>query len=347
MKRKHLLLPVAVLSVLALSLAACSSDGGETPTQTQSSDSSAPASSDTSQASSEEPAGGDVTEVTILSNWFAQPEVGGYFQADAENLAGPDNVKITMKQGGPGIQTVPQVAAGEAQFGISHTDEIMVAIAAGLPLVAVSSAFAKDIQCLAYHKDTGIKDFPDLAGHKVSRVPSPYWDYIVAHYKLEGKVDPINIGSLANFQNDHDIVQQCFITSEPYTIKEMGMDDVGYLKISDSGYTPYRNLLFTTKEYADKNPDVVKAVAKAVSTGWEHYLADPTKGNELIMKTNPDGDPKVIEFANQIFKENPDLFTSPIGSFDDAQWKANRDQLVEAGLLKADFDYTQAYLHDN
>lgn len=125
------------------------------------------------------------------------------------------------------------------------------------------------------------------------------------------------------------------------------MDDVGYLKISDSGYTPYRNLLFTTKEYADKNPDVVKAVAKAVSTGWEHYLADPTKGNELIMKTNPDGDPKVIEFANQIFKENPDLFTSPIGSFDDAQWKANRDQLVEAGLLKADFDYTQAYLHDN
>lgn len=344
MKRKSLLLPVAALSVLALGLAACSSDGGSA--QTQSSDNSTPAASDTSQPSSEEPAGGDVTEVTILGNWFAQPEVGGYFQADAEDLAGPDNVKITMKQGGPGIQTVPQVAAGEAQFGISHTDEIMVAIASGLPLVAVSSAFVKDIQCLAYHEDTGIKDFPDLAGHKVSRVPSPYWDYVVAHYDLEGKVEPINIGSLANFQNDHDIVQQCFLTSEPYTIEEMGMDDVGYLKISDAGYTPYRNLLFTTKEYADKNPDVVKAVAKAVSTGWEHYLADPTKGNELIMKVNPDQDPKILDFANQIFKDNPDWFADPVGSFDDAQWKANRDQLVEAGLLKADFDYTQAYLHD-
>lgn len=343
MKRKKLWLPTAVLSVLALGLAACGG-GGDAASSSESS--APPASSDTSEASQESPAA-QVTDVTILGNWFAQPEMGGYFQADAEDLGAADGVNITMKQGGPGIQTVPQVAAGEAQFGISHTDEIMVAVDSGLPLVAVSSAFAKDIQCLAYHKDTGIKDFSDLAGHKVSRVPSPYWDYIVAHYNLEGKVDPINIGSLANFQNDHNIVQQCFLTSEPYTIKEMGMDDVDYLKVSDAGYTPYRNLLFTTKDYAEKNPEVVKAVVKAVKAGWEHYLADPTKGNELIMKVNPDNDPNVIKFSNETFKENPDLFADPIGSFDDAQWKANKEQLVEAGLLKESFDYTKAYLPSN
>lgn len=344
MKRTTTLRSIAALSVLAMALAACSSGGGGSQSST---DGGEPATSDSSQSSTESSAEAppaEKTDVTILSNWFAQPEVGGYFQAAAEDLGAPDNVTITVKQGGPGIQTVPQVAAGEAQFGISHTDEIMVAVNSGIPLVAVSSAFAKDIQCLAYHQDTGIKDFADLAGHKVSRVPSPYWDYIVAHYQLEGKVDPINIGSLANFKNDHDIVQQCFITSEPYTIEEMGMDDVGYLKLSDAGYTPYRNLLFTTKEYATKHPDVVEAVVKAVTEGWQHYLADPTKGNELIMKTNPDQDPNVMAFANKIFKENPDLFADPIGSFDDAQWKANKEQLVEAGLLSEDFDYTQAYL---
>src|SRR5699024_10297575 len=120
--------------------------------------------------------------------------------------------------------------------------------------------------------DTGIEDFGDLAGHQVARVPSPYWDYIVEHYDLKGKVDPINVGGLATFKNDDNLVQQCFITSEPYTINQWDDQDIGYLNISDSGYTPYRNLLFTTQDFLKEHPDVVETVVDAVTQGWTDYL---------------------------------------------------------------------------
>src|ERR1041385_3684805 len=64
-----------------------------------------------------------VTTVKILNNWFAEAEQGGYWQAAAQDLAGAKGYKIVSLQGGPGIQTLPQVISGKAQFGVADSDQ--------------------------------------------------------------------------------------------------------------------------------------------------------------------------------------------------------------------------------
>lgn len=298
-------------------------------------------------ASSPEEGGGEGeggnASTSILTNWFAQAEQGGYWAAQAEGLAEANGVDLTVTQGGPGIQTIPQVAAGEADFGVGNADEVLVAAESGLPIVAIAAGPAKNLQCMAYHESSGIEGFDDLNGHTVARVPSPYWDYIRDSFSLDG-VDEINIGDLASFQNDENMVTQCFMTSEPYIIESMGIEDIGYLSVADDGgYNAYQNLLFTTQQFIDENPEIVEAVVNATVEGWQAMLDDPTATKELIMQTNSDGDPEVFDYTLDLFKTDESLLGEDIGSMTDERWNELSDQLKQIGLLPDDFDPSGAY----
>lgn len=318
--KRQTLIGIAGAAVLALGLAGCGGGGGN------------------------EADGADgPQEATILTNWFAQAEQGGYWAAEAEGIAEKNGVDLTVKQGGPGIQTIPQVAAGEADFGVGNADEVLVAVESGLPIVAVAAGPAKNLQCMAYHESTGIAGFEDLNGHTVARVPSPYWDYIRDSFDLTD-VNEINIGDLASFQNDTDLVTQCFITSEPYTIEKMGMTDVGYLRVfEDGGYNAYQNLLFTSQRFIDEHPDVVQAVVESSTAGWQALVDDPAATKDLVMKTNPDGDPGVFDYTVGLFSDDPSYLGEHIGEMTDDRWNELGEQLAQVDLLPKDFDVSKAY----
>ncbi|GAA1933584.1 ABC transporter substrate-binding protein [Nocardioides marmoribigeumensis] len=315
--RRRLGATLVALSVLPAMLSACGSDDG----------------------SSE---GGDKS-ATLLMNWFAQAEQGGYWAADAEGLAKDDGVDIKVQQGGPGIQTVPQVTAGKAEFGVGNADEIMVAVENGLPIVVVASAFDENLQCMMFHKSTGISGFADLNGHMVARVPSPYWDYLKKEYHLD-KVKDVNFtGSMADFKRNKDLVQQCYITAEPYVAKQQGINDVGYLSVAkDGGFNPYGNVLFTTEKLIKQDPDLVRAVVHASVKGWENFLDDPKPTKDLILKTNPDVDGDGFDYAHDALVKDGYL-GDDIGGMTDDRWKTLRDQLASVDLVPADFDYKKAY----
>lgn len=282
-------------------------------------------------------------EASILTNWFAQAEQGGYWAAEAEGIAEEAGVELTVTQGGPGIQTIPQVAAGEADFGVGNADEVLVAVSNGLPIVAVAAGPAENLQCMAYHESSGIEGFEDLDGHTVARVPSPYWDYIRDNFGLTD-VNEVNIADLATFQNDEDMVTQCFITSEPYNIEEMGIEDVGYLSVGeDGGYNAYQNLLFTTIPFLNENPEVVEAVVGASVEGWQAMMDDPTATKELIMATNTDADPEVFDYTIGVFEDNPSMLGENIGEMTDERWQELTEQLIQIDLLPEDFDPSEAY----
>ena len=326
MKKSKWIAGVAIAAALTLGTSACAGTGGTASPSDNGSSGNGPK---------------DLGSATILGNWFAEPEMGGYEAADANDLGKPLGVKITFNQGGPGIQTIPQVAAGKADFGVGNADEILVARQSGVPIVAVAAGPAHNLQCLAYHKGSGITDFKDLSGKTVSRVPSPYWDYIQAHFNLKN-VQVVNITSPAAFQKDQNMALQCFITSEPYVFKTKGMTDVGYLRVQDSGYDAYQNMLFTTESYIKQNPDKVKAVVEAVTKGWGQLFTDPTATKAFVLKVNPDYDPGNFDFAVDLLKSE-NLMGDKVGFIDDARMKELADQLVTINQLKSNADYKSAF----
>lgn len=284
-------------------------------------------------------AGGAQTKnPTILTNWFAQAEQGGYWQAAAKQYA-----KLTVNQGGPGIQTIPQVTAGKATFGVGNADEILVARKNGLPIVAVAAGFDTNLQCMLFHKPSGIRSFKDLNGHMVARVASPYWDYLKGHFGLTGVKEINNTGSLADFKRQPGFVQQCFVTSEPFTARQQGIKDFGLLSVAkDGGYNPYGNLLFTTERVIKENPDMVRSVVAASVRGWKDFAADPGPAKQLITKTNPDVDSAAFDYGASTIAKGGYLGTSP-GTMTDARWQTLRDQLASVGDVPKGFDYTKAF----
>ncbi|WP_165964231.1 ABC transporter substrate-binding protein [Actinomadura sp. KC216] len=283
--------------------------------------------------------------VTILANWFPQAELGGYFHAAEQKPAeGSEERPIKVLPGGPGIQTIPQVAAGKAVFGVATgADDLLVARREGLPIVAVFAPFRANITCLTAHASSGVKGFADLDGRKVARVQSrPWWEYLKRHYKLD-RVQEINYtGSLAAFKKDKGLVQQCYVTSEPFYLKRDGVP-VTTLSISDQGgYAAYSNVLFTTEQTIKRDPELVKSVVERVARGWEAFRADPAVGKQAIVAANKDTDPGVVDFAAQVMRSGR-WVSSPPGAMTEAQWLKIRDQVAEAGLVPGSTDVKGAF----
>jgi NitT/TauT family transport system substrate-binding protein len=318
----------ALAAVVALSVLAACGSGNDT------SGSSSGSSTTSSSANTE--------KVTLLMNWFAQAEQGGYFQAQAAETGKATGLQIDVQQGGPQIQTIPQVAAGKADFGVAQADELMLARANGVPVVEVFGGMDKYLQCLMYHPSTGMHDFADISGKQVAVAPSGgFWPYLKRRFAIKNAKEINFTGSLAEFKRNKNLVQQCFITSEPYYATQQKMDHAE-LMVADSGYNPYSQGLFTSEQMVSEHPDLVRKVVAAVQAGWTQFLADPAKAKALIQKVNKDTDPAAFDFAAKELKDGGYL-GNPVGGMTAQRWDTLHQQLKKSGVLTKDLDVSKLW----
>jgi NitT/TauT family transport system substrate-binding protein len=284
-------------------------------------------------------------KVSIVMNWFAQAEQGGYFQADAQGLASDDGVEIGVVQGGPQIQTIPQVASGQFDYGVAQADEIILARAEGVPIVEIFAAMDTNPQCMMFHPNQGIESFEDFDGHPIAVAPSGgFWPWMKGHFDYQ-KVREVNFtGQLADFNRDDTLIQQCFITSEPFVADQEGIEHEELL-IADAGYNPYANGIFTTETKLRESPDEVAAVVAAVKEGWETYMnGDGGPGDGLILDVNEEMSQDKLDFARDTMNER--LMADEIGCMTEDRWQTLEDQLTEANVLTDDIDVGEAFTNE-
>jgi NitT/TauT family transport system substrate-binding protein len=286
--------------------------------------------------------GGGSKNATLLMNWFAQAEQGGYWQAEAQNLGKSNGVSVKVLQGGPQIQTIPQVAAGKADFGVAQADEILLAREKGVPIVEVFAAMQIYPQCMMFHPDVGISSFQDFDGHQIAVAPSGgFWPYLKGRFKLND-VKEINFtGQLAEFKRNKNLIQQCFITSEPYFATQQGIPHKTLL-VADSGYNPYAQGLFTSEKMIKENPGLVRKVVATAQKGWEEFLKNPAPARGLVIKTNKDMEAGPFNYAwKQIKARN--LLGAHVGEMTEQRWARLVSQLRQAGVMKKQVDPKTAY----
>ena len=102
-------------------------------------------------------------EVSYGTNWLAQAEHGGFYQAVADGTYEKHGLKVTIIQGGPNAANRALLIAGKVDFYMGGPLGDMDAVKQGIPLVSVASIFQKDPQVLLAHPDAGVEKFEDLA----------------------------------------------------------------------------------------------------------------------------------------------------------------------------------------
>ena len=293
-------------------------------------------------------------EVSFGTNWLAEAEHGGYYQAVADGTYEKYGLKVTIRQGGPQGANRALLTGGQIQFYMGGMTTAIDAVKEGIPTLTLAAIFQKDPQVLLAHPDAGFKTFDDLAGaskyilSKDGFISYFLWMKAKNPAFVDEKFEPYTFNP-APFIADPKSIQQGYVTSEPLSIeKEAGWKPQEFL-LADNGYAPYSTTIEVMKPWYDANKDVAKRFVEASIIGWYNYLyGDNSAGNALIKADNPEMTDEQLAFGLAKMKEygivvSGDSADNGIGCMTDARWADFYQQLVDVGLFEAGIDVKQAY----
>ncbi len=294
-------------------------------------------------------------EISFGTNWLAEPEHGGFYQAVADGTYEKYGLKVTIVQGGPQAANQALLIAGKIQFYMQgNMLSPFDAADQGIPLIEVAAVFQKEPQVILAHPDVGIDTFEDLAKLKTLFLSkdgySSYFLWMKSAFAgfSDEQYKPYTFNP-APFIADKESGQQGYVTSEPFAIeKEAGWKPKVFL-LADAGFNTYSTLIEGMKDYVEKNPDITRRFVEASIIGWYNYLyGDNKAANELIKKDNPEMTDEQIAFSIAALKDNGivdsgDTLKMGIGCMTDERQKDFYDKMVKAGVVKAGIDYKTTY----
>ena len=274
-----------------------------------------------------------------LTNWFAQAEHGGFYQAVATGLYKKHGLDVTIKMGGPQVNGVQLLAAGQADCIMGSSQlQMTQARSNGVPIVTVAALFQKDPQALIGHED--VKSFEDMKGKTIliaSTAQQGYWPWLKTKYGFTDAQSRPYTFNIQPFLADKNTVQQGYITSETYALQKAGAKANAFL-MADVGYPSYATTVSCMDSTVAKRSKAVQAFVQASIEGWKSYLADPAPGNALIKKDNPQMTDDQLAFSVAKLKEyglvtGGDAAKNGIGTMTEARVKEGYDFLVANKLI--------------
>ena len=296
---------------------------------------------------------------TYLTNWFAQAEHGGYYQALAAGLYKKEGLDVTIKMGGPQVNGLQLLAAGQTDCYMGFDVQTMKGWENGINAMTVAASFQKDPQVLIGHPGV-VNKMEDLKGKTIlisSSANTSYWPWLKTTYGLaDSQVRPYTF-NIQPFVADKNLVQQGYLSSEPFAIEKEAKIKPNVFLLSDHGWPPYSTTIVCMEKTVRERPKAVAGFVKATMEGWKTYLkGDASAANALIKKDNPTMTDDKIANAIKLLNETGmvgggDAATLGIGVITDERMKKTYEMMVAMKLLdpaKVDLKktYTTQFVKD-
>jgi NitT/TauT family transport system substrate-binding protein len=251
------------------------------------------------------PAADAPVKVRFQSDWFPEPEHGGYYQALAKGFYATEGLDVEIVPGGPNSGFLTAVATGRADLGMSNGDDVITAVARGVPVKIVAAEMQHDAQGILFHTEHPVRTVRDLDGKIIMAGPASVWVQLIQlRYGIKFNLRPL-AGDLARFMNDTTFLQQCFVTNEPFFARQRGAhaDAILVARLCPD-YDPYR-VIFAGTDYLARHPDVVRRFVRASVKGWVDYLTgDPSPANASLRHLRPDLPPEFMAYSIGAMTDN-------------------------------------------
>ena len=291
--------------------------------------------------------------VSFGTNWVAEAEHGGFFQAVADGTYRNYGLDVTIVPGGPNNNNRMLLTAGKIDFFMSaNTLQSFDAVANNVPLVTIAAMFQKDPQVLLYHPETRVSKIEDLKPLTLlvsKEGVTSYFQWLKSEYGFsESKVKPYTFNPQPFIVNKQSAMQG-YVTSEPYAVEKAAGFKPGVVLLADYGFNTYSTLIETRREIVDKKPDLVQRFVDASIIGWYKYLyGDNKPANAMIKRLNPEMTDELLADSLAKMKEygivdSGDSLRKGIGAMTAERMASFFDKMVRAGVVKRTVDYQQAY----
>ena len=299
-----------------------------------------------------EGAAAQLQRVTFATNWKAEAEHGGFYQAVAAGIYRRHGLDVVIRAGGPQVNNPQLIAAGAVDFNMGASSfSALNYVRQRIPVVTVASIFQKDPQVLIAHPGQGHDTLLALRGKPIMISPSAretYWQFLKLRFGYrDDQIRPYTF-NLAPFLADKQAIQQGYLTSEPFTIQKAGVTPVVHV-LADHGFDSYSTTIECQEKLVRLKADLVQRFVDASIEGWYSYLyQDPAPGNALIKRDNPEMTDELIAYGIAALKrhgvvDSGDALRFGIGAMTHQRWSEFAASMMRAGLYPVDLDVTKAF----
>ena len=292
-------------------------------------------------------------KVSFGTNWVAEGEHGGFYQALADGTYRKYGLDVTIVPGGPSVNNRILLPVGKIDFFLSaNTLQAFDAVEQKIPTIEVAALFQKEPQVVIAHPDQGVDKFADLKKLTLfisnEGVPT-FYQWLKADFGFtDAQVRPYTFNPQPFLANKKSAMQG-YVTSEPFVIAKAANFTPQIFLLADQGFSAYSTLIETRRELVDKNPDLVQRFVDASIVGWYNYLyGNNSPANALIRKQNPEMTDELLAYCVAALKkygivDSGDALTLGVGAMTDARMKEFFDEMVRARVTKSDLDYRKGY----
>ena len=280
--------------------------------------------------------------IVLQTDWFPQPEHGGFYQALAKGYYREAGLEVDILPGGPNAMSTQKVLKGTVQFAMNRADTIYSLASRDVPVELVMATLQHDPQAILLHASNPINSLEELDGERVMAIPGLTWiKWLEARYGIKLEIIPHDFG-LERFLNDPSFIQQCLLTNEPFYVRQAGVEPK-VIPLRRSGFDPYHGI-YCLKSYAEQNPEAVRAFVEASVRGWKDFiLNDPSPALRLIAERNPKMNQAFMDYCvetlrqqNLVTGEDPE--GGQVGQLDPDRLDAMTREMQRLGLVETSGD---------
>ena len=298
----------------------------------------------------------NLIEITFATDWKAQAEQGGFYQALAAGLYEKNGLKVKIIQGSANVNVPRLIASNSVEFGIGSNSFIPLNMVANkIPGKAVMAIFQKDPQIIMTHPDSDIRNLKDMRDLPIMISDASigaFWLWVKSKYDFTDNQIRKKTFSLAPFLSNKSSIQQGYLTSEPFLVeREAGFTPRVFL-LADYGYPSYGAMVLASSNVLKNNPEIVKAFVDASIEGWRQYIYDdPSLGNELIMLENNDMKEDILlqaikKIRNYELVSNEISKGLDIGLMTDIKWESFFKTMSINGVYEKDLEWRESFTLD-
>ncbi len=295
-------------------------------------------------------------KVTFGTNWVAQAEHGGFYQAVVDGTYAACGLDVEIVPGGPNVNNRALLLAGKIDYLMDgNLLQSFNSVKEGIPMVALASMFQKEPQVILTHPGQGLDTWESLKGADTLLIGNggyqSFFRWMVSNGFRDEQRKPYTY-SAAPFLADKKSGQQGYVTSEPHVIEAEAGFTPNIFLLADYGFDTYSTLIATMQNTIDSHPDQVQCFVDGSIIGWNTYMyGDNTAANALIQEHNPDLTDDAIAYAIKAMKDygivdSGDSETLGIGAMTDARITSFYDKMVAAGVVDPGLDYKASYTLD-
>ncbi|CCD97538.1 ABC transporter substrate-binding protein [Bradyrhizobium sp. STM 3809] len=292
-------------------------------------------------------------KVSFGTNWVAEAEHGGFFQAVADGTYKRYGLDVTIVPGGPNENNRMLLISGKIEFFMAaNTLMAFDAVANNVPVVSIAAMFQKDPQVFLTHpesKVTKLEELKPLTLFVSKEGISSYYQWLKSEYGFSEKnVRPYTFNPQPFIATPQSAMQG-YVTSEPFAVERAAGFKPGVILLADNGFNTYSTLIETRRDLIENKPDLVQRFVDASIIGWYTYIyGDNSAGNALIKKMNPEMTDDLLAYSVAKMKEygivdSGDSLDKGIGAMTEERITSFFDKMVRAGVVKPTIDYRKSY----